>query len=373
MKEDFWERLRLLRSEYMTLITDKDRKFLEHKRVESFFPDYRDDITKLFKDYPKFEIEGVECLAGFTEDDLPFRKELLQAKLFQELICKDFILLPRYIKRTFAAVFDINLEKGSLGDGLVAISGDKYIEFKLCSSKKLAQRITSASKNSDLFFICVEDLDSPSLEKIKSGRIKIDITEGKKGYVWGLDNNLLLEINKNKENPKALPLFNWLPERIRGGRTDDCSSPTAIKVYSDKLLAVKQNELIPFCEYRSIESNYWKVDTVLLYGGDPSMTLCKEEYKKVYKVFSDLNVRAIIPKALPLEYFDDFPLTHVCMFSSQTNTRLDYDVSASLFAHRHGLILIKAPSMEPSDLRTFIEHEFLNPVNKIRDNKRHRS
>lgn len=334
MIQDFSSIIDTLKRKYSPLIDDKE--YWKGESVADFFSTYRSIVTSMFKEYPKLVYNNILCPVGMTKDDLPFEKELLQAQLFEMLVNPELILLPRYAIRTFAAVFEVFLEKGSIGDGLAAFSEDgEYIEFKFCSDKKLAQRITSAAKSSDIFFVCVSDLSSETLKKIASGRLKISVPENAKGYIFGLNNLNLYQIRKNKET--QVDLLNLLPERIRGGRTGDCSSPTAIKVYADALLNVNKESFMDFSDFRKKEALEYRVETLLLYGGNPDLTDCYQEYHSIATAFASRNIRVLLPKPYPLSYFDDFPITGICEFDSETKTKLDYQVSAEEFAAIHCL------------------------------------
>ena len=131
---------------------------------------------------------------------MPFEKELLQAKLYKFLIDPSIFLLPRYVMRMFRQIFGISLRKGSLGDGLAALSENGlFVEFKLCSANKLPQRITEAADSSETFFICVYDFPPETIRKLRSGRLKITMEEGKYGYIFDLARRELYKLTKNKK------------------------------------------------------------------------------------------------------------------------------------------------------------------------------
>ena len=72
----------------------------------------------------------------------------------------------------------------------------EYIEFKLCADKKLPQRITAASKAADSFFICVFSIEDETIRKIRSGRLKITMEEGKYGYIFDISKRKLYRLEK---------------------------------------------------------------------------------------------------------------------------------------------------------------------------------
>ena len=232
------------------MIPDKD--YWNGRSVGEFFAEYRTEIVSMLIEYPKIDIDGVDCPAGLTEDDMPFEKELLQAKLYKFLIDPSIFLLPRYVMRMFHQIFGISLRKGSLGDGLAALSENGlFVEFKLCSANKLPQRITEAADSSETFFICVYNFPPETIRKLRSGRLKITVEEGKKGYIFDLARRELYklifdlarrELYKLTKNKKVtLDLLDLLPERIWGGRTDNVMLPTASTVYSERNSGVNEN------------------------------------------------------------------------------------------------------------------------------------
>lgn len=336
VEKDFSEIVKELNSKYSAMI--KDKEIWKGESVESFVEIYKETITNLFKEYPKIIYKNILLPVGLTEDDLPFEKELIQSNLFEKLFSSEVMLLPRYAMRTFSAIFDVQLEKGSVGDGIVALMGNKFIEYKLCTSNKIPRRITEASQEADIFLICTEKIDEQIQHKLISGRRKVKMNTADFGYLFDLSNLKLFKVVKNKEIQEGPPhLFYCSPERIRGGRTDNSELPTALKLYSDLLLTVNQNSFIDFSEYRKKEAEEYKVETLLLYGGNPDLTDSYMEYHKVANTFASKNIRVLIPKAYPLKYFDDFPITGVCEFDSVTGTKLDYELSAVDFAERHGI------------------------------------
>ena len=235
---DYLSVIRKLNEKYSAMIPDKD--YWNGRSVGEFFAEYRTEIVSMLIEYPKIDIDGVDCPAGLTEDDMPFEKELLQAKLYKFLIDPSIFLLPRYVMRMFHQIFGISLRKGSLGDGLAALSENGlFVEFKLCSANKLPQRITEAADSSETFFICVYNFPPETIRKLRSGRLKITVEEGKKGYIFDLARRELYKLTKNKK--VTLDLLDLLPERIWGGRTDNVMLPTASTVYSERNSGVNEN------------------------------------------------------------------------------------------------------------------------------------
>lgn len=211
---DYLSVIRKLNEKYSAMIPDKD--YWNGRSVGEFFVEYRTEIVSMLIEYPKIDIDGVDCPAWLTEDDMPFEKELLQAKLYKFLIDPSIFLLPRYVMRMFRQIFGISLRKGSLGDGLAALSENGlFVEFKLCSANKLPQWITEAADSSETFFICVYDFPPETIRKLRSGRLKVTVEEGKKGYIFDLARRELYKLTKNKK--VTLDLLDLLPAMSWGG------------------------------------------------------------------------------------------------------------------------------------------------------------
>ena len=109
------------------------------------------------------------------------------------------------------------------------------------------------------------------------------------------------------------------------------------KIYADALLNVNKESFIDFSDYRKKEALEYRVETLLLYRGNPDLTDCYQEYHSIANAFASRNIRVLLPKPYPLSYFDDFPITGICEFDSETKTKLDYQVSAEEFAAIHCL------------------------------------
>lgn len=120
-----------------------------------------------------------------------------------------------------------------------------------------------------------------------------------------------------------------------GGRTDDFYSPTAIKVYVDKLLNVNENSDIDFYEYCLAEAEEYFVEIVLLYGGNPELIKSIEEYETTADLFARRNIRTII-SATPNSKWLDL-ITKIADIESETKTFLYEGCSAGEFARKLGI------------------------------------
>ena len=182
--------------------------------VREFFREYRADITEAIKEYPKVRMDGVLLLEGMTENDMPFQKELLQSIIASNILGSNIILLPRFGTNFLNDMFGVELRKGSLADGLAALTdGDRYIEFKAVNEENLVRRLNEASKDADIGFVVVDNLTRRGRRKLVSPHSQFRLPDGFVSYIVGLSDNAVYVLsNKNKE--LSLELLADRPERV---------------------------------------------------------------------------------------------------------------------------------------------------------------
>ena len=141
-------------------------------------------------------MEGVLMLEGMEISDMPFQKELIQAKLIQEILCKDVILLPRFASNLLNNMFNVNLSKGLLVDG------NEYIEFKSAIDRKIIRRLNEGNDSADIGFISIDFLDRNVKRRILSKHSQLKLSEGFKGYILVLQmvNCILLQKKTRSSN-----------------------------------------------------------------------------------------------------------------------------------------------------------------------------
>lgn len=199
--QTFDEKVVTLREKYSPMIAEPENWM--KKPVRDFFHSYKPQITEMLKEYPKVEMDGILLLEGMDASDMPFQKELIQARILQEILGKRIILLPRYITNTISDVFGIRLNKGSLSDGLSALAdGDRYIEFKLTSEKGIVRNINEAME-SDIIFVASNSVTNSLIRKIKERPDNIRVG----GQIYLLDENgrRYFEIKKIVPSPAPAP------------------------------------------------------------------------------------------------------------------------------------------------------------------------
>ena len=240
--QTFDEKIEGLREKYSPMIEDVE--IWTKKPVRDFFGTYKPQITEMIKEYPKVEMDGVLLLEGMDASDMPLQKELIQARILQEILGENIILLPRYATNTIERVFGIRLQKGSLSDGLTAlVDGDRYIEFKVTNEKNFVKEINSAIySNADIAFEIVDNFAPRTIERLNSSIIRrlshLNPESDIRILILDTSNGVLHRINKEANN--SLP--DCTTERISGLRTDDVISPTASKVYGSIEEKVNKNK-----------------------------------------------------------------------------------------------------------------------------------
>ena len=257
-------------------------EYWDRKPVSEFFTEYRKEITDAIKEYPKIEYNGIKMLANSSYGDMPFVKEYLQSKLYNEIFGEDLILLPRFAKNFIREVFGVRLEKGSFADGVSAIvDGDKFVEFKICSSNKLNTRLRDTDNPMfDIGFISTRFVDyeddgeqkKDSINKITKFNSQLKLRTGYKGYVVDVETGDVFEINKGAQNePPRVTRNIWFPINEPNNLLD------SIKEYTYGNDDVKSNTRLNYDEYRSKEIISENPDIAERSAEEAEMTKKKEK------------------------------------------------------------------------------------------------
>ena len=355
MKIDLEEQFRGLRQKYSVHIENKEK--WESKSVSEFFHAYRPLISSLLKDYPKFSFKGVDILAGLPENDMPFEKELIQAKILQSILQEYVILLPRYANEIFHKIFGIELENGSIGDGIVFLpERDQYIEFKICHNSKIGSYINKVDGN-DLIFIVVDDVDIYDKSIYRNSLQK----RSERWDGWEKSEIVICDMQGigfwrlKKETQQDLPLNSptatvELPSR--GHRTDELTPPTVPLVYLNELKSVNKDLTIHYPSYffKQIESfKVKKPEYLFLFGGSLNNSDSLLEYRIVRNRLAKEKIRTISPKDVIGKEENRLWLgmaTAVVEFKSATGTKL-CPISAEEFARELGVRRIRIEDLIP--------------------------
>ena len=351
MKTDLNEQLEQLRIKYGNAIENK--LSWTNKAVSEFFHTYRPIISNVLREFPKFYLNDVAILAGLSENDMPFEKELLQAKILQSIKKSEVILLPRFIKNTIEKVFDVTLENGSIGDGIVFLPDqDQYTEFKICHNCHIGEYINKA-KDADLIFIIVDDVDISNKNFYKKSLQK----RATKWKQWNGSEILICDLQEGglwqikKETPQDL-LLNFPTARSRGHRTDEITSPTVSLLYLNEMQAVNKDLTISYPAYFLTESEIYFIEKekyYFLYGGKLDNAESRDEYKIVSDRMKYHGLKSIHPKAIIGSKEDKLWLemaTSVVEFESKTKTKL-CSIGAAEFAKNIGVERINIEQILP--------------------------
>lgn len=109
---NFQQEIRELANKY-ALSIKKDR--LKENSVEELFREYRKTISDIIRDFPKCDFQGVPMLCGLSAEDMPYKKELIQAKILRSFLGQEIILLPRFMTNTLNLILGSQLKNGSIG------------------------------------------------------------------------------------------------------------------------------------------------------------------------------------------------------------------------------------------------------------------
>ena len=128
---NFQQEIRELVNKYALSIKEER---LKENSVEELFREYRKTISDIIRDFPKCDFQGVPMLCGLSAEDMPYKKELIQAKILRSFLGQEIILLPRFMTNTLNLILGSQLKNGSVGDAVVFLpNAEKYIEFKVCN------------------------------------------------------------------------------------------------------------------------------------------------------------------------------------------------------------------------------------------------
>ena len=285
-------------------------------------------------------------LTGLTDGEMPFEKELIQAKIYSVITSEETILLPRYLHRILNEIFKVNLKQGSLADGIVFLPREEeYIEFKFCQKSKIGSYVNNTS-NADVLFFVLENMNYPKKSIFEKDMYRAaNHWKGRNGetiILCDLEGDGCWRIKKEAISslPNSPRATTELPSS--GPRIDEITSPTVPIVYLNELKTVNRNIPIHYPEYFIKENEHFNVEKLeryLLYGGSLTDTQCFEEYKTLSNQFAKIGIRTINPKNIvgPKENRLWLKLaTAVVEFKSATGTKL-CSLPAESFAKKLGI------------------------------------
>ena len=282
---EFENKIKLLKTKYQNVV--KDKSSWDNKSVNEFFKAFRPEITRMLKEYPRVNIDGLDVIAGISQSDIPFLKEFYQAKFVNDLSMGKTLLIPRYTKHLFQEMFGVELSNGSLSEGLLLLGDDdKYIEFKFCNIKRFVTHANTGFSQGDIVFAVIKDnvtdgyaknrMESVVMDPKTQGFLAYNISTGtllKKGTVdsalefrlrnhsiphawkedietFHLDNEytrLFDYVNKNS-------LDNTMMDYEEYSRAHDSRTPSEISDSSDTMLTQKVNDPETVRKYETEET-----------------------------------------------------------------------------------------------------------------------
>ena len=99
-------------------------------------------------------------LCGLSAEDMPYKKELIQAKILRSFLGQEIILLPRFMTNTLNLILGSQLKNGSIGDAVVFLPNvEKYIEFKVCKEAYIGEQINKSMPLIDCIFVILSDVE----------------------------------------------------------------------------------------------------------------------------------------------------------------------------------------------------------------------
>ena len=147
---NFQQEIRELANKYA--LTIKEERLKENS-VEDLFREYRKTISDC-------DFQGVPMLCGLSAEDMPYKKELIQAKILRSFLGQEIILLPRFMTNTLNLILGSQLKNGSIGDAVVFLpNAEKYIEFKVCKEAYIGEQINKSMPLIDCIFVILSDVE----------------------------------------------------------------------------------------------------------------------------------------------------------------------------------------------------------------------
>lgn len=154
---NFQQEIRELANKYALSIKEER---LKENSVEELFREYRKTISDIIRDFPKCDFQGVPMLCGLSAEDMPYKKELIQAKILRSFLGQEIILLPRFMTNTLNLILGSQLKNGSIGDAVVFLpNAEKYIEFKVCKEAYIGEQINKSMPLIDCIFVILSDVE----------------------------------------------------------------------------------------------------------------------------------------------------------------------------------------------------------------------
>ena len=200
-------------------------------------------------------------LCGLSAEDMPYKKELIQAKILRSFLGQEIILLPRFMTNTLNLILGSQLKNGSIGDAVVFLPNvEKYIEFKVCKEAYIGEQINKSMPLIDCIFVILSDvefIDSKQYRHYLEKRSrKWNIKDSLEIIVCDMQGKYAMKLEKNKETSSGLPFNSPSSRRSRRWTDEQCSSTTAL-LYLHEMKNVNKQSFIYFPEYFKCEESLY--------------------------------------------------------------------------------------------------------------------
>lgn len=289
---NFQQEIRELANKYALSIKEGR---LKENSVEELFREYRKTISDIIRDFPKCDFQGVPMLCGLSAEDMPYKKELIQAKILRSLLGQEIILLPRFMTNTLNLILGSQLKNGSVGDAVVFLpNAEKYIEFKVCKEAYIGEQINKSMPLIDCIFVILSDvefIDSKQYRHYLEKRSrKWNIKDSLEIIVCDMQGKYAMKLERNKETSSGLPFNSPSSRRSRRWTDEQCSSTTAL-LYLHEMKNVNKQSFIYFPEYfkceESLYSSLPSEKYYLLFDECLRKNLSREDFKtSIYRIRS---------------------------------------------------------------------------------------
>ena len=142
----------------------------QDKHIAEFYNAYPEALIKAIKEYPKVLYDNVLMFAGLNEKMMPYKKEVIEGKIIQEIFGNNCIVLPLNVK-PINNLFRIDLNESFPDVYMVSFNDNGFIELKHTKSE-IQERLAESKEKKQLGFPFVfsDVFDSNFLDIWYSGK-----------------------------------------------------------------------------------------------------------------------------------------------------------------------------------------------------------
>lgn len=173
-----------------------DTAYWKGKHIAEFYREHPDALIKAIKEYPKVLYDNVLMFAGLNRDEMPFKKEVIEGKIIQEIFGNNCIVLPLNVK-PINNLFRIDLNISFPDIYMVSFVENGFIESKY-TNISIVKRVEEAKEKKQLGFpiVFADVADNEFLDTWHSGKEFNKIGDHDFAAINLSDNKIYMQIKK---------------------------------------------------------------------------------------------------------------------------------------------------------------------------------